>query len=273
MDRYAVIGHPVEHSLSPAIHHAFAKQTGQQLRFCKLPAPVDGFRAAAQSFFATGGLGLSVTLPFKGEAFDWVAAARGAALRARAVNCIHLQDGRTLGCNTDGEGLIRDLQALGVEIAGRRLLVLGAGGAVQGILGDLIDAGAGPILIANRTAARARVLPARFPGRVEAVALDDLQPRFDLILNGTSAGLQGRGDLIDPALARGAACYDLMYARDGATPFCRWAHAAGAASVADGLGMLVEQAAAAFAIWRGVRPDARAVLAWLRRPGPIGRVD
>ena len=266
MDRYAVIGNPVQHSLSPAIHHAFAKQTGQRLRYGKLPAPVAGFRGAAQSFFAAGGLGLSVTLPFKSEAFHWVTAAQGAAVRARAVNCIHWQDGRTLGFNTDGEGLVKDLQALGLAIAGRRLLVLGAGGAVQGILGALVDAGAKQILIANRTAARARSLAARFPGQAEAVALDGAQPAFDLVLNGTSASLQGQAALIDPALVRGAACYDLMYARDGGTPFCCWALKAGAASVADGLGMLVEQAAAMFAIWRGVRPDARAVLAQLRRP-------
>lgn len=267
MDRYAVIGNPVAHSLSPEIHRAFAEQTGQRLSYEKLTAPAGGFREAADSFFATGGLGLNVTLPFKGDAFDWVSEARGAAARAEAVNTIALMNGGWAGYNTDGEGLLGDLRALGVELAGRSLLVIGAGGAVRGVLPALVDAGTGRIVVANRTVSRAQAIAARYPAKVESAALDDLTPGFDVVINGTSAGLDGQGALIDERIARDAVCYDMLYARDGATPFCGWAAEAGASAVADGLGMLVEQAAAAFAIWRGVRPDTREVLEELRRSG------
>lgn len=265
MDRYAVIGNPVAHSLSPEIHRMFAGQTGQHLCYDKLAAPAGGFRDAVTSFFAAGGRGLNVTLPFKGEAFAWVTVARGTAARAEAVNTIALEDDTSAGYNTDGEGLVRDLRALGIEPAGSALLVIGAGGAVQGVVPALVDAGAGRVVIANRTVARAEALAARYPGNVESVPLGRLSPGFDVVINGTSAGLQGQGGLIDPGIARGTVCYDMLYARDGATPFCRWARQAEAAKVSDGLGMLVEQAAAAFAIWRGVRPDTREVLNRLRR--------
>ena len=265
MDRYAVIGNPVAHSLSPEIHRAFAEQTGQRVAYGKLPAPANGFQKTAESFFTAGGLGLNVTLPFKGNAFDWVHEARGAAARAEAVNTIALDGGRTAGYNTDGEGLVGDLRARGVHLAGRSLLVIGAGGAVQGVLPALVDARAGRVVVANRTVSRARALAARYPANVEGVALDALTPGFDVVINGTSAGLEGQGALIDERVVRDAVCYDMLYSRDGRTPFCRWASGAGAASVADGLGMLVEQAGAAFAIWRGVRPDARKVFEELRQ--------
>ena len=265
MDTYAVIGNPVAHSLSPEIHHAFGRQTGQLVRYETLPAPDGGFRAAAESFFDGGGRGLNVTLPFKGEAFEWVAVARGAAARSGAVNTINLEYGATAGYNTDGEGLVADLIALGIEVAGRRLLLIGAGGAVQGVVPALVAAGAARMVIANRTVARARALAAQCPEKLESASLSELEPGFDVVINGTSAGLQGQGALIDARVARGAACYDMLYARDGDTPFCRWAREAGAPLVADGLGMLVEQAGAAFAIWRGVRPDTREVLTRLRR--------
>ena len=271
MDSYAVVGNPVAHSLSPEIHHAFAEQTGQRLRYEMLWAPHDGFRQAAEGFFAGGGRGLNVTLPFKGEAFGWVAVARAAASRSGAVNTICLEEGATAGYNTDGEGLVSDLGALGIELPGRRLLLLGAGGAVQGVVPALVAAGAARVVVANRTAARAEALAARYPAAVASAPLHALEPGFDVVINGTSAGLQGQGALIDSRIARGTACYDMLYARDGDTPFCRWAKAAGAASVADGLGMLVEQAGAAFAIWRGVRPDTREVLRRLRRATAAAR--
>ena len=282
MDRYAVIGNPVAHSLSPEIHHAFAKQTGERLRYEKLPAPADGFRETAESFFDAGGRGLNVTLPFKGDAFDWVQEAHGAAGESRAVNTIAIEDGGMAGYNTDGQGLIEDLLALGVGLEGRSLLVIGAGGAVRGVVPALLEAGAARVVIANRTVAKARALAARYPASVEGADLDrlrhigaDLQDGvagrqgaldtgFDVVINGTSAGLEGQGALIDERIARNAVCYDMLYARDGRTPFCQWAARAGASAVADGLGMLVEQAGAAFAIWRGVRPDTRKVLAELR---------
>ena len=264
MDRYAVVGNPIDHSLSPAIHQAFAKQTGERLRYDKLAAPKDGFADAAEAFFRSGGLGLNVTLPFKTQAHRWVSVADPVADRCGAVNTISLDKGATLGFNTDGQGLLRDLQARRLEVAGRKLLVLGAGGAVAGILDALVAAGAERILIANRTKHKAKALAARHQDRVEASSLDKVKGGFDIIINGASAGLEGKGGLVEPRLARGAACYDLLYSLDGRTPFCLWARAAEAAWVSDGLGMLVEQAAAAFAIWRGRRPDARAVLRALR---------
>ena len=271
MDRYAVVGNPVAHSLSPEIHHAFAAQTGQRLRYEKLPAPADGFRETAESFLAAGGHGLNVTLPFKGDAFVWVHEARGAAVGSGAVNTIAVEDGRTVGYNTDGEGLVADLTELGIELNGSALLVLGAGGAVRGVVPALVEAGAGRVVIANRTVAKARSLAASYPANVESAALDALTPGFDVVVNGTSAGLAGQGALIDARIVRQTACYDMLYSRDGGTPFCTWAREAGASMAADGLGMLVEQAAAAFEIWRGVRPDSRAVLGALRQGGRVNR--
>jgi len=271
MDRYAVVGNPVEHSLSPEIHQAFAAETGERLRYDKLFAPVDGFAATADEFFAHGGRGLNVTLPFKGEACRWVAQAQPAAARCGAVNTIALEGGKTLGFNTDGIGLVRDLEAQAVRITGRSLLLIGAGGAVSGILDALVEADPAAVLIANRTLAKAEALAERHGAMVSASSLEGLDGRFDLIINGTSvgvsdtsAGLGGDGGLIPPRLAAGAQCYDLFYSRDGQTPFCRWAKRAGAAWVSDGLGMLVEQAAAAFAIWRGRAPSTRDLLRSLR---------
>ena len=264
MDRYAVVGHPIAHSLSPDIHRAFAKQTGERLHYDKLLAPKNGFAAAAAAFFQSGGKGLNVTMPFKGDACRWVDSTHPAAAECGAVNTIALDKGRTHGFNTDGFGLIRDLQAQGVAISGRRLLVIGAGGAVSGILDALTGAGAAAIHIANRTPGKATALAEQHGGKFGASSLGDVRGTFDIILNGASAGLQGEGGLIAAELARGAVCYDLLYSRDGRTPFCQWAKRAGAAWVCDGLGMLVEQAAAAFAIWRGQQPETRSVLRALR---------
>ena len=270
MDRYAVVGNPVKHSLSPEIHRAFAAETGERLRYDKLLAPVDGFAATADEFFGRGGSGLNVTLPFKGDACRWVAQAQPAAARCGAVNTIALEGGETLGFNTDGIGLVRDLEAQAVRITGRSLLLIGAGGAVSGILDALVEANPAAVRIANRTLAKAEALAERHGARVAASSLDGLDGRFDLIINGTSAGVSDSsarlGGFIAPRLAAGAQCYDLFYSRDGQTPFCRWAKQAGAAWVSDGLGMLVEQAAAAFAIWRGRAPNTRNLLRSLR-PG------
>ena len=264
MDRYAVVGNPVGHSLSPEIHRAFAAETGDRLRYDKRLAPVDGFAKSAGQFFAGGGRGLNVTQPFKGEACRWVDQAQPAAARCGAVNTIALEDGRTLGFNTDGIGLARDLEAQQVRISGRRLLLLGAGGAVSGILDALVAENPASVRIANRTLAKAEALAERYGAEVVAASLEGLDGRFDLIINGTSAGLAGDGGLIAPSLAAGAQCYDLLYSRDGQTPFCRWARQAGAAWVSDGLGMLVEQAAAAFAIWRGRLPSTRHLVQSMR---------
>ena len=271
MERYAVVGNPVKHSLSPEIHRAFAAQTGERLHYDKLLAPVGGFADTAAAFFESGGQGLNVTLPFKGEACCWVAQAQPAAARCGAVNTIALENGETRGFNTDGIGLVRDLEAQGVEIAGRNLLLIGAGGAVSGILDALVAANPATVRIANRTLAKAEALAKRHGAAVAAAPLRGLNGDFDLIINGTSAGMSenfassaGDRGLITPPLAAGAQCYDLFYSRDGQTPFCRWAKQAGAAWVSDGLGMLVEQAAAAFAIWRGRTPSTRGLLRSLR---------
>ena len=271
MDRYAVVGNPIGHSLSPEIHRAFAAETGARLRYDKLLAPMDGFADTAGAFFEGGGRGLNVTVPFKGEACRWVAQAQPTAARCGAVNTIALEGGKTHGFNTDGIGLVRDLQAQGVPIADRRLLLIGAGGAVSGILDALVAENPASVRIANRTLVKAQALAERYSTGVTAVPLAGLDGGFDLIINGTSAGLSdpsaglgGDGGLIAPPLAVGAQCYDLFYSRDGQTPFCRWAQQAGAAWVSDGLGMLVEQAAAAFAIWRGRAPSTRDLLRSLR---------
>jgi len=258
------VGNPVAHSLSPQIHRAFAEQTGQRLRYGKLQAPQGGFGTFAEDFFAAAGAGLNVTLPFKGDAFRWVQVVRGAAKRAEAVNTISRERDAFAGYNTDGEGLVRDLRALDLALAGRRVLLIGAGGAAQGVVPALIDAGVAQLTIANRTLARAQRLAARYGANVRSAPLAGLDAGFDLIVNATSAGLGGQGALIDESVATGTVCYDMLYDRDGATPFCLWANEAGAAAVSDGLGMLVEQAGAAFAIWRGVRPDTRKVLEELR---------
>ena len=274
-DRYAVIGNPIAHSLSPRIHAAFARAAGEDVSYGTIEAPVDGFADAAAGFFACGhglasGLGLNVTLPFKVDAWRWVDSHDAAATAAGAVNTIVRRQGSMHGCNTDGIGLVTDLTGrLDWPIDGARTLILGAGGAAQGIVAPLKDAGAVALTVANRTVAKARSLARRFD--IRACALDDVGGGWDLVINGTSAGLAGTsaglagtGDLVAPATVVGSRCYDLFYARDGATPFCAWAARHDARAVADGLGMLVEQAAQAFYLWRGVRPETAPVLALLR---------
>lgn len=266
--RYAVIGNPVEHSLSPRIHAAFARAEGQDIRYDKLRAPVDGFATAAQTFFASGGRGLNVTVPFKEHAWRWVDCHDAAAATSGAVNTIVVEGNAMRGCNTDGAGLVRDLSAnLGWELAGARTLIVGAGGASRGIIAPLVDAGVCELTVANRTKAKAEFLAQRFG--IAAAGLDEVGAGWDLVVNATSAGLHGAGGILPPTAVAGARCYDLLYAADGQTPFCRWAADHGAREARDGLGMLVEQAAEAFLLWRGVRPHTHEVLAALRaRPNP-----
>ena len=260
-DRYAVIGRPIGHSLSPRIHAAFAEASGQSLRYDALEA--EAFAPAADEFFAAGGRGLNVTVPFKADAWEWVDE-RDEAAGCGAVNTILPREGRTVGSNTDGIGLVRDLTAnLGWRLAGARVLILGAGGAVQGIVPALQESGAADLMIANRTRAKALALGRRFG--VAAGGLNEAGNGWDIVLNGTAASLAGDGAVVAPAVVADARCYDLFYAVNGATPFCRWAAAHGAAAASDGLGMLVEQAAEAFQLWRNVRPETAGVLAKLRR--------
>lgn len=270
-DRYAVIGNPVEHSKSPQIHAAFARQTGQDIRYDRLLAPLDGFEATVRQFFREGGHGLNVTVPFKRQAWDLVDACEGGALAAEAVNTIRSDGNRLTGYNTDGIGLVADLERnLGAAIAGRRVLLMGAGGASHGVLQPLLERRPERLVVANRTPDKAQALVRHFhaftapvSGGVAAVPYAALAgQRFDLVINATSASLEGAlPPLPDDLFAAGALAYDMMYGRE--TPFMAFSRAQGA-QVADGLGMLVEQAAEAFLLWRGMRPETRSVLHALR---------
>lgn len=267
-DHYCVFGNPVGHSRSPAIHAAFAVQCHQDLRYTAILAPVDGFAASVRKFIATGGRGANVTVPFKEEAWRLATRRTTRAELAGAVNTLAFDGTGILGDNTDGAGLLRDLTAnLGCRLAGSRLLVLGAGGAARGVVGPLLDSRPATLVVANRNVDRARDLARRFAGAVSLHVCDypELANRsFDLVINATSASLGGElPPLPAGVFAAAGIAYDMMYA-NGDTPFLAFARRHGAAHLADGLGMLVEQAADAFALWRGVRPDTAPVIAMLR---------
>ncbi len=268
LDHYAVIGNPVEHSLSPAIHAAFARQTGERLRYDRLPAAADAFTVTATGFFADGGAGLNVTLPFKPEAAAFADCLSTRAVRAGAVNTLARQaDGRIHGDNTDGVGLVRDLCLhLKADIRGARILILGAGGAVRGVVPALLDERPAMLTIANRSPAKAEAIAAELGdlGPISATALGAIGSGWDIVINAISAGLTGAMPVLSAAAISGASlAYDMLY---GAvpTPFLCWAEARGAARCRDGFGMLVEQAAESFVLWRGVRPDTAPVIRALR---------
>jgi len=268
-DRYAVIGNPVAHSKSPAIHAEFARQTRQDIVYVKLLAPRNAFRVEMQRFADRGGRGLNVTVPFKQDACTACTQLSERAKFSQAVNTITFRDGVVSGDNTDGAGLLRDLEKnLGVTLAGKRLLMLGAGGAARGVLMPLIAHGVRLAVIANRDLGKARELENRFGlfGNVRARGYDELAgASFDLVINATSASLTGDVPPVPRgAFAPGAIAYDMVYAPGGSTPFLEFARECGAGTLADGVGMLVEQAAEAFHIWRGVRPDTRPVLDRIR---------
>jgi len=269
-DKYAVIGNPVEHSLSPVIHAAFAREAGHDIVYDRILAPRDGFRAAVLKFRDEGGKGLNVTLPFKHEAWN-LSEPSGMAVDANAVNTLKFDGGRILGYNTDGIGLVRDLdQNLHCTVAGKRVLLMGAGGASYGVVEPLLREGPRELVIANRNLDKAQELVGHFrkvagldARRISWQPYDALpRARFDIVINATSAGLAGTM----PALPEGvfaplALAYDMVYGR--ATPFLKFAAGQGART-ADGLGMLVEQAAESFFIWRGVRPATASVIAMLK---------
>ena len=271
-DRYAVIGNPVAHSRSPAIHAQFARQTGQDIAYERIAAPLDGFVAAVEAFRAAGGRGLNVTVPFKVEAFAYCQHRSPRAAAAGAVNTLAFREDGVHGDNTDGVGLVRDVeQRLGFRLAGARVLMLGAGGAARGVLAPLLEAGVARLVVANRTAARAVELAALAgDARASGCGFESLAPSalaaegFDLVVNATSAGLDDAAPEVDDAVYAGARlAYDMVY---GARPtaFMRQAAARGCARVSDGLGMLVEQAAESFFVWRGVRPQTGPVYRQLR---------
>jgi len=265
-DLYAVVGNPVAHSMSPLIHAAFARQTGEDMVYQTVLAPRDGFVDTANAFRKNGGRGLNVTLPFKGEAFRYAAFLSERASTAQAVNTLKFKQGVIFGDNTDGAGLVCDLlHNLGCEIAGRRLLVLGAGGAARGVIAPLLGQLPAQFVLANRNLDKARQLAREFAGRLDASSYSELAGgRFDIVINATSASLANAlPPLPVDVFGSNALAYDMMYGK-GETPFLAFARATGAARCADGLGMLVEQAAESFLVWRGVRPDTAPVLQLLR---------
>jgi shikimate dehydrogenase len=267
-DRYAVIGHPVAHSRSPFIHTRFAAQTRQELEYSTIDASPDEFAAAVQRFFAAGGKGLNVTVPYKEAACRLATELTPRARRARAVNTLAVaRSGGLLGDNTDGAGLVRDLlNNQRVTIAGRRLLLLGAGGAARGVLAPLLGLRPSELTIVNRDRQRAEELVGMFSdlGPLRAVSYGELgkQP-YDIVINATAASLAGELPPLPASVVNARSiCYDMAYARED-TPFVRWAHDRGVARALMGLGMLVEQAAESFHLWRGVRPDTASVLSAL----------
>ena len=270
MGLYAVFGHPVSHSLSPRIHAAFGRQLGISLDYTTIEATPDAFPQALDAFVAAGGKGANVTLPLKEAAFALCASTSERAQRAGAVNTLIRNDGQWRGDNTDGIGLVRDLTGrLSLDLRGRRALLLGAGGSARGVAPALLDAGVSELIIVNRTAERADALADALgdPERAHSRYWDDAGAEGDyaLIVNATSASRDGTTEFTLPfqlANSRTLAV-DLNYG-EAAIPFLAWARAANCRDVVDGLGMLVEQAAASFELWHGVRPDTAPVYATLR---------
>ena len=271
-DRYGVVGHPVAHSRSPFIHRRFAAETGESIRYERFDVPPGQFPAAVGALAEAGILGLNVTLPHKLDALAFADRLTDRARDAGAVNTLAWTTaGEVLGDNTDGAGLLRDLIVnLGTRLGGSRIALLGAGGAARGALAALtavpVDELPGEIVIANRTRSKADELAAEYAtrGPVSAGGYESLDGHFGLLINATSASLAGAVPPIPAAAVDGdSLCYDMMY-QAGPTAFLKWAHAAGAGRCADGTGMLVEQAAESFALWRGVRPETGAVLTALK---------
>jgi shikimate dehydrogenase len=264
-DRYAVFGSPINHSKSPRIHRLFAEQTGQSLRYDAQEVSAESFEAAVNAFFASGGKGLNCTVPLKELAYRLATDKTERAERSKAVNTLALlADGSILGDNTDGCGLVRDLlNNHQLTLTGKHILILGAGGASRGILGPILEEAPSRLLIANRTAEKAVQLAEEFKflGDISGCGFEELEGlQFDLILNATSASLSGQlPPLPEQLLAKQGSCYDLAYGNEP-TAFVRWGIGQGAQLSLDGLGMLVEQAAEAFFIWRGVRPQTRPVI-------------
>ncbi len=269
IDKYAVFGNPIKHSKSPLIHAAFAQQCAQQLQYRAVLVQLDGFEQAARRFFEQGGAGLNVTVPFKQEAFAFSDRLSERARRAGAVNTLTMcPDGQVEGDNTDGIGLVRDMVAnLGWAVQGLRVLILGAGGAARGVLEPLLREKPRELLVVNRTPGKAQQLVTEFAdlGPIEGGAYSLLGNRsFDLVINATSASLGGKmPELPGSILTERSCCYDLVYSAQP-TPFMRWAAHHAAWAVADGLGMLVEQAAQSFYIWRHLRPETGPVIRQIR---------
>jgi shikimate dehydrogenase len=272
-DRYAVIGNPIGHTKSPLIHGLFARATGQDIEYVAIEGPLDGFRQAVLDFRADGGRGMNVTAPFKLQAFELATDRMESAQLAGAVNAMKFDGERIIADNFDGVGLVNDIRRnLGAEFAGRRVLLLGAGGAARGALLPFLAQKPSELVIANRTVEKALALAAQHAkhaghGKIAGCGYADLaHERFDIVVNATSAAQKGELPPV-PASVFGVDClaYELVYGK-GLTPFLRLARNAGVRRLADGAGMLVEQAAEAFVWWRGVRPETRAVIDKLTVP-------
>ena len=269
-DKYAVMGNPITHSKSPRIHSLFAEQTGEAMHYTAIQVDPGGFEQAVGHFIATGGKGLNITVPFKQEAWQLVDSHSNRAERAGAVNTIKIDAENLFGDNTDGIGLVNDLMRNNaITLQGKRILLMGAGGAARGVLAPLLQQQPARLVIANRTESRARDLAKEYSdlGDVEGSGYGATLAgqQFDVLINATAASLQGElPPLAEGIVADGGACYDMMYGAQP-TPFMQWATHQAAARVLDGLGMLVEQAAESFNIWRGVLPETRPVIETLRQ--------
>lgn len=270
VDHYAVMGYPIHHSQSPRIHSLFAEQTDQLLRYSAIEVPPERFEEEVQRFFKAGGHGLNCTVPLKERAFQYALVKSERAEAAKAVNTLMVQtDGTLFGDNTDGMGLVRDITInLALSMTGRRILLLGAGGASRGILGPLLECQPHELVIANRTIEKAISLVNEFRnfGMIRGCGFSHIDGApFDIIFNATAASLHGElPELPLSLLAEGGICYDLAYGKEP-TPFVRWGLQQGASLSVDGLGMLVEQAAEAFYLWRGIHPDTSSVIQLLRQ--------
>ncbi len=260
IDRYAVIGNPIEHSKSPDIHLLFADQTGERLSYEKILTDKDNFSQVITKFFTNGGKGMNVTVPFKNDACEFVDELTEYAKHAGAVNTIYKNEsGNFIGANTDGIGLLRDLKKiLRLQLLNKKILVIGAGGATQGIVEPLLKENPSELIIANRTVSKAEAITEQFKsfGKISSCSLTEIPKHsFDLVVHATSAGLQGnKVELPAEIIGSNTCCYDLSYS-DQDTPFMQWAKNHNAGKVVDGFGMLLEQAAEAFYLWRGKRPD------------------
>ena len=266
MDNYGVVGNPINHSKSPEIHQLFAKQVGHDILYHRIPATDENFASVLEEFFKKGGKGLNITLPFKEKAFRFADSCTDNAQSCHSVNTLTFsEDGRAHGDNTDGIGLINDLKNNDILLENKEVLILGAGGATRGIVPVLFKNGVGSITLYNRTAAKAELLQEEFMpfGEIQSLSSDDLTGGFSLVINATSASLDGVIPDIPDNVVSNAVCYDLAYSY-GETSFLNWAKKNGSAKNLQGLGMLVEQAAESFYIWRGVRPRTSEVVDKLR---------
>ena len=269
-DDYAVMGNPISHSKSPRIHSLFAEQTGQSIDYTAIQVDTGGFKQAVGNFAAHGGKGLNITVPFKQEAWALVDERSERAQRAGAVNTIKLENNKLYGDNTDGVGLVNDLTINNqVILKDKRILLMGAGGAARGVLSPLLAEQPSALVIVNRTASKAIDLASEFNdlGNISGCGYEKLvdETPFDVIINATAASLQGElPPLPDHIVAENGCCYDMMYGAEPTT-FMQWARENDAVKILDGLGMLVEQAAESFNIWRGVRPNTHVVIELLRK--------